>query len=71
MNLNEDNRELLERALDTLIQRIYEGTPPPISEIRLYERAVSLVRDLPPGVRRIRSDFQTKRPTAQTEIPIE
>ncbi len=70
MRLTEQERRLIEHGLDTLMQRIYAGTPPPIAEIRLYERAVAIVRDRPAGIRRIRADHQTIRPTPQSEMGI-
>ncbi len=71
MRLTDPDRELLERTLDSLMQRLYAGEPPTVREVRDYEKAVRLVRELPPGERRVRSDFRTKRPGPQAEIEID
>lgn len=67
MRLTDAQREVLERALDTLSQRV---PSPTAAECRLLRHATSIVRDLPPGVRRVRADHETRRRTAQSEIQI-
>lgn len=71
MRLDNQQRELIERALDVLALLLADGRPPTIAETRLYQRAVTIVRELPSGERRLRSDFQTKRQTPQADLPIE
>lgn len=71
MRLSEQQRELIERALDAQALCLATGQRPTVGETRLYQRAIAIVRELPAGARRMRSDFLSKRPTPQTELPIE
>jgi hypothetical protein len=69
MRLTDAHRELIERALDAMALRARCREKPTFRELRDYERAVALVRERPAGERRLRSDFNGLRSTAQTEIP--
>lgn len=67
MTLTDSERELIERALDAL------ASAPSLADyndaLRLYEKAVCVVRERPAGTRRVRSDFnQRRRIVAQLEI---
>jgi hypothetical protein len=73
MNITNDERELLERALDELHElcRYHCDNGPELARATgLYLRSISVVRDRPEGERRVRSDFMTKRPTPQGEMPV-
>lgn len=68
MQITERQRELLERALDTM----YAHCPRDEVEVKgLYCQAVSIVRELPPDVRRLRRDFNQRRPTPQADMPLQ
>lgn len=65
--LNEAGRELLERTLDAFASAT--DAQDYSEALRLYERAVSLVRERPAGERRVRSDFnQARRDPAQMDL---
>lgn len=71
MSLPERDRELLERALDTLAGYAGCGTKAPSKVIRLYEKAIAVVRERPLGTRRLRSDFTSRRAPKHVLFPID
>lgn len=66
MNLTNTDRELIERALDEMWQRIDPGES--LALTNLYCQAISIVRERTEGVRKVRRDFGRRRPTPQMEI---
>ncbi len=69
MRLTEPQRELIERVVDALSLRARARERPTPREIRDTERVMSMVRDLPDGVRRLRSDFNGKRLSPNQQLP--
>lgn len=67
MQITERERELLERALDTMFDQC-EPDDMPLSD--LYCQAISIVRERPADVRRLRRDFNQRRPTPQADMPL-
>lgn len=66
MKLTNEERELIERALDEMALAI---PPDAIRERMTYERAIRIVRER--AGRRVRSDFNQRRvPKAQAEMPV-
>lgn len=59
--LSETERELIERALDTMAAAMGSDAQARHEALMVYERAVTLVRERPPGARRLRSDFNQRR----------
>lgn len=60
MNITPDQRDTLERALDALYDVMLDEESAWADyqrAIALYVHAQAIVRDLPPGVRRVRSDL--------------
>lgn len=62
----------IEAALDGMAVKLKEHGLLKHPEAGAYLRAIRIVRDLPPGVRRVRSDFNCAwSPAAQAKIEIE
>lgn len=62
----------IEKALDSMAVKLKEHDLLKHPEAGAYLRAIRLVRDLPPGHRRMRSDFNCAwAPAAQKRIEIE
>lgn len=72
MNLSNDQREAVERALDDLwdLVRDHCDGMPLVKASASYLRAIAIVREVPPGERRVRSDFLRKRLTSQGEMTL-
>lgn len=68
MKLPDPDRETIEHALDALWLSLPQ--PKDWRAGQLYLRAIAIVRERPGPGRRIRSDFQTRRPTPQADLPI-
>ena len=66
MNLSNKDRELIERTLDEMFQRISVSDT---AAVDLYCKAISIVRELPEG-RKLRADFNTRRPVPQQALTI-
>ncbi len=67
MQITEKQRAVLEEALDCMMLGVSMQEWPACSV--KYEKAIAIVREKPAGQRRVRSDFNTKRPTPQMELP--
>ncbi len=65
MKLNDAQRATVENALDKMQQFVPAHERDTVSA---YTKAIAIIREKPAGMRRIRSDFNTKRPTPQMEI---
>jgi hypothetical protein len=65
VHLSERERERIERALDAMYDIIMDDEDATGAELlmatRLYVQAVGIVRERPPGDRKVRSDFMHKR----------
>jgi hypothetical protein len=64
MNITEKQRAILEHALDTASEHLPERS---VAQ-KEFARAIAIVRERPAGQRRVRSDFNQKRKTAQQEL---
>lgn len=71
MRLTVAQRRLIEQVLDALSLRARCRERPTPRELRDYERAVALVREIPAGQRRrLRSDFNGKRRSRSAQFHV-
>lgn len=61
----------IEKALDTMAVKLKEHGLLKHPEAGAYLRAIRIVRDLPPGFRRVRRDFEGRHPGPQRDMGIE
>jgi hypothetical protein len=69
MNLSRRDTDVIEAALDRLFLAIDIESPDATDARLLYQRAIAIVRDRPPGQRRIRKDYDRPRqPKGQRQL---